>query len=135
MAGWRRSEGGIGVDEWEGRIPDVLEKRKQVKDTMETKLRAGEDKLMGKMTGRPEMITCLRGGVQDDETGLTKVPSTVDELVAKQDAEYPDGLACNIGNGAQDPVTTRTGYFRGVGVREFCYSSDLNTNTAKTTHK
>jgi hypothetical protein len=36
---------------------------------METKLRAGEDKLMGKKTGRPEMITSLRGGVQDDETG------------------------------------------------------------------
>jgi hypothetical protein len=44
--------------------------------------------------------------------GLTKAPSTVDELVAKQDAEYPDGPACNIGNGAQDPVTTRT-YFGG----------------------
>jgi hypothetical protein len=49
--------------------------------------------------------------------GLTKAPSRVDEFVAKQDAEYPDRPACNIGNGAQDPVTTRT-YFGGVAFRE-----------------
>jgi hypothetical protein len=64
MGGWPRSEGGIGVDEWEGRIPDVLEEAK-AGEGRHGKLRAGEDK----MTGRPEMITCLRGGVQDDETG------------------------------------------------------------------
>jgi hypothetical protein len=52
----------------------------------------------------------------------SNAPSTVDELVAKQNAEYPDGPAYNVGNGAHDPIR----YSGGVGIRELCYSSGLS---------
>jgi hypothetical protein len=85
---------------------------------------------MGRMTGRPETIICLRRTLaRGTDRELTKAPATVkgvDELVAKQYAEYPDGPACNVGDSAKDPVTTRTGYSGGVGIRKLCYSSDLN---------
>jgi hypothetical protein len=43
---------------------------------------------------------------------LTEAPTTiirVEDLISKKDAEYPEDPACDVCNGAQDPVTTRAG--------------------------
>jgi hypothetical protein len=57
---------------------------------------------------------------------LTEAPTTVervDELVPKKDSEYPNDPACNVGGGAQDPVTTRTGHSGGFRIRELCHTA------------
>src|SRR5712672_3899399 len=76
------------------------------------------------MRGRPG------GGIDkpwlfQNVTRLTEAPTTVErvhELIAKNDSEYPNGPACDVCDGAQDPVTTRTRHTRGVGIRELCHS-------------
>ena len=60
---------------------------------------------------------------------LTEAPTTVErvhELIAKKDTEDPDSPACNVGDGAQDPVTTRTRHSGGFRIRKFGHSADGN---------
>ena len=59
------------------------------------------------------------------KVSLTEAPTTVEgveELVSNKDDEKPDGLECDVGNGAQDPVVTRTRHPKGVGISESRHS-------------
>ena len=87
---------------------------------------------MGSIRGRPGQETKSEfssfiwkpNGIQ-----LTEAPTMVErihELIAKKDTEDPNRPACNVGDGAQDPVTTRTRYSRGFGIRKLGHSANRN---------
>ena len=53
------------------------------------------------------------------EGSLTEVPTTVEgveELVSNEDNKKPDGPGCDVGNGTQDLVATRTRHSRGIRI-------------------
>jgi hypothetical protein len=85
---------------------------------------------MGRMRGRPgwkrqKAVSFIFLGVEP--LTLTEAPTTikrVEDLIAKEDAEYPKGPTCNVCDGAQDPVTTRTRYSGGFRIRELCNSTN-----------
>ena len=69
---------------------------------------------------------------------LMEVPMTVEgieELVSNKDDEKPDDPGCNVGNGAQDPVVTRTRHSRGIRIWESRHSiaTVVNQNEQKGT--
>ena len=67
---------------------------------METKLKTGEDRYMSRMSGRPDKK----------------------RYICEKDDEYPDGPACNVGDGTQDPIATRIEYSGGDRTRKLCHS-------------
>src|SRR6266403_4934385 len=86
---------------------------------------------MGRMGGRPGRV--ISRLLMSKSESLTKAPTTiirVKSLKAKENAEYPEDPACNVCNGAQDPVTTRAGNSGRVWIRKLCNSMN---NSAKNT--
>jgi hypothetical protein len=95
----------------------------------------------GEVDGEDERTTWdMKDGEQPSNTlnviRLTEAPTAVErveDFIAKKDAEYPDGPACNIGNGAQNPVTTRTGHSGCFRIGELCNS--IRTKPVKKTRQ
>jgi len=74
--------------------------------------------------GHGEKVESRGREVDRKHKRTTEAPTTVervDELVPKKDSEDPNDPACNVGGGAQDPVTTRTGHSGGFRIRELCH--------------
>ena len=59
------------------------------------------------------------------KVSLTEAPTTVEvveELISNKDNKKPDGPECDVGNGTQDPVATRTRHPKGIGISESRHS-------------
>jgi hypothetical protein len=95
----------------------------------------------GEVDGKDERTTWdTKDGEQPSNTlnviQLTEAPTAVErveDFIAKKDAEYPDGPACNVGNGAQNPVTARTGHSGCFRIGELCHS--IRTKPVKKTRQ
>ena len=126
-------EDGARVNTGEGRVAYVLEEAKVVVGSHgdEIESRRGEVDRQDEGTTYTE-VSSFCGKKRNGS--LTVAPTTVEgveELVSKENDEYPDGPGYDVGNGAQDPVATRTRYSGGVRIGESRHSADVNRNEPK----